>query len=137
MSKKRGAATPAQKIPSVPSGKVVAQPKPTAVFNVRDLATFALLLWVTLAVYWPALQGGPLWDDDSHITRPELQSLHGLWRIWFDVGAAPQYYPLLHSAFWFEHQMWGDQALGYHLTNIVLHVIAAGLLFLIVNFLRK
>ena len=32
----------------------------------------------------------------------------GLWRIWTEVGATQQYYPLLHSAFWLEHRLWGD-----------------------------
>jgi tetratricopeptide (TPR) repeat protein len=60
--------------------------------------------------------------------------LHGLWRIWFDLGATQQYYPLLHSAFWVEHGLWGDAVLGYHLTNITLHTIAA---LLVVAIVRK
>ena len=54
----------------------------------------------TLLVYLPALRGGLLWDDDAHVTKPDLRSLHGLWRIWFELGATQQYYPLLHSAFY-------------------------------------
>jgi tetratricopeptide (TPR) repeat protein len=87
--------------------------------------TWALLVSVTLIAYLPALQGGLLWDDDQHVTSLELRPLHGLWRIWFDIGATQQYYPLLHSAFWMEHRMWGDAVLGYHLVNIVLHATAA------------
>jgi tetratricopeptide (TPR) repeat protein len=79
----------------------------------------------TLLAYLPALRGNLLWDDASHVTRPDLRSLHGLWRIWFDLGATQQYYPLLHSAFWFEHSMWGDAVTGYHLVNVALHAVAA------------
>src|SRR5215469_14589009 len=75
-----------------------------SLISARDAGIFLLLLCLTLATYWPAVEGGPVWDDENHLTRPELQSLHGLWRIWSDVRAVPQYYPLLHSAFWFEHQ---------------------------------
>ncbi|MGP8243945.1 MAG: hypothetical protein ACLQVN_05440 [Bryobacteraceae bacterium] len=57
------------------------------------IGTWALLFGATLIAYWPALRGGLLWDDDRHLTGPELQSLHGLWRIWFDIGATQQYYP--------------------------------------------
>jgi hypothetical protein len=81
--------------------------------------------------YFPALQGGLLWDDSSHITRPDLRSLHGLWRIWTDLTATQQYYPLLHSAFWIEHRIWGDAVLGYHLTNVALHATAACLVAMI------
>jgi protein O-mannosyl-transferase len=90
-----------------------------------DIVMAALLLGVTLAAYSPALNGGFVWDDDGHVTKPALQSLHGLGRIWFEVGATQQYYPMLHSAFWVEHRLWGDSVLGYHLTNVFLHVMAA------------
>jgi Flp pilus assembly protein TadD len=93
-------------------------------------------LWlfaVTLIAYLPAIDGKPVWDDDAHITRPALQSFTGLWRIWFHLGATQQYYPLLHSAFWFEHTLWGDAVLGYHLFNILLHATAAFLVVLIVR----
>jgi len=93
----------------------------------------ALILCVTFTAYFPALRGSLLWDDDGHITRPGLQSLHGLWRIWFDLGATQQYYPLLHTAFWIEHRIWGDAVLGYHLTNLVLHAVSACLVVMIVR----
>lgn len=84
-----------------------------------------LLFVLALIAYWPALGGGTIWDDDGHITRPDLQSLTGLMRIWFEPGATQQYYPLLHSAFWLEHHVWGDAAFGYHLINVLLHAGAA------------
>jgi protein O-mannosyl-transferase len=84
-----------------------------------------LLLVLTLLVYWPALNGAYVWDDDAHITKTALRSLDGLRRIWTEVGVTQQYYPLLHSAFWIEARLWGDVVLGYHLVNVVLHVIAA------------
>ncbi len=102
----------------------------TAAWPVRYrgwLLAIALLAAVLLA-YGPALHGGLLWDDDAHVTRPELRSWHGLWRIWFEVGATQQYYPLLHTAFWIQWQLWGEATLGYHVVNVVLHV-AAALLF--------
>jgi len=99
----------------------------------REVACCALLLCATLLVYWPALQGSPVWDDDAHITKPVLQSLHGLWRIWFDLGATQQYYPLLFSAFWLEHRLWGDAVLGYHLIEVILHTVSACLVVWIVR----
>ena len=93
------------------------------------LAVFAAVL----AAYWPALRGGLLWDDAGHVTPPALQSLDGLWRIWFSLGATQQYYPLLHSAFWIEHRLWGDAVLGYHLANLAEHALAACLVVLIVR----
>lgn len=102
----------------------------------KRIPAFALLCCVTLIAYLPALRGGLVWDDDGHVTRPALRSLDGLWRIWFDLGATQQYYPLLHSAFWIEHRLWGDAVLGYHLVNVSLHAAAACLVVAIVQRLR-
>src|SRR5262245_44687672 len=101
----------------------------------------ALLFAAGLAVavflaYLPAWNGGLLWDDQAHLTRPELRSWHGLWRIWFDLGATQQYYPVTHTAFWIQHRWWGDSTLGYHLVNIALHVTAALLVAAILRRLR-
>ena len=57
-------------------------------------------------------------DDADHVTARSLQSWHGLWRIWFDLGATQQYYPLLHTAFWVKHHLWGDAVLNYHLRQL-------------------
>ncbi len=93
-----------------------------------------ILIGATLLAYWPALPGGFVWDDDAHITAPELRTLTGLQRIWIEPGATQQYYPLLHSVFWVEHKFWGNAPLGYHVVNIALHITAA---FLVRRVLRR
>jgi tetratricopeptide (TPR) repeat protein len=93
----------------------------------------ALVLGLVLACYWPALNGGLIWDDAAHVTPPELRSWAGLGRIWAEVGATQQYYPVLHSAFWVEHRLWGDATLGYHLVNVLLHATACCLLALVLQ----
>ena len=94
---------------------------------------FAALLAAVLAAYWPSLGGEFLWDDDGHVTAPELQSWSGLARIWFEPGATQQYYPLLHSAFWLEHHLWGEAAPGYRLVNVLWHVTSAWLLIVLLR----
>ena len=88
-------------------------------------AVFALCLFATLVAYLPSLRGGFLWDDAGHVTNPELQTWSGLGRIWLEPGVTQQYYPLLHSAFWVEHRLWGDAALGYRLLNVLWHALSA------------
>jgi protein O-mannosyl-transferase len=92
-----------------------------------------LLLLVTLVAYLPALDGKFIWDDDGHVTTHSLRSLTGLWRIWTDPRATQQYYPLTHSAFWLEYRLWGLNPVGYHLVNVVLHVLGALLLWRILE----
>ena len=84
-----------------------------------------------MGVYQPAWHGGLLWDDGAHLTRAALRSTAGLWRIWFDLGATQQYYPVVHSAFWTFQRLWGYDTLGYHLVNISLHATSAFLIAVI------
>ena len=93
------------------------------------LALFGLVL----VCYWPALSGALLWDDPAHVPRPELRSWSGLGRIWTDAHATQQYYPVLFSAFWVEHRLWGDATLGYHLVNVLLHAASSLLLALMLR----
>jgi tetratricopeptide (TPR) repeat protein len=96
---------------------------------------FALALFIVIfLVYAPAWNGQAIWDDDIHITRPDLRSLHGLARIWTEPSAAPQYYPLLHTLFWAEQKLWGDAVLPYHLITIYCHALLA---LLIVPIMRR
>src|SRR4051812_5826714 len=121
---------------SVPVARVAQQPAVGPRRQKRRWPSWMVgvaLLFATLAAYQPAWHGGLLWDDDKHVTSPELQPVHGLTRIWLDLGATQQYYPLTHSAFWVEHRVWGDATLPYHLVNIGLHVLSAFLLLVILR----
>jgi tetratricopeptide (TPR) repeat protein len=95
-----------------------------------------LILLATLVAYLPALRGAVLWDDDANLTKPELQSAAGLYQIWAVPGATQQYYPLLHTAFWIEHKLWGDATIGYHLVNVFWHMLSVVLVYLILTQLK-
>jgi tetratricopeptide (TPR) repeat protein len=102
-----------------------------------------LLLWaglivlLTLLAYIPAMRGGYIWDDNAHITdNATLRSSDGLKRIWFQPEALPQYYPLVHTAFWVEYHLWQLHPFGYHLVNVLLHTFNAILLLLVLRYLR-
>ncbi len=102
----------------------------------RDCILWLILAAVTFIAYQPSWNGKPIWDDAGHITKPELRTLHGLGQIWLHPGATQQYYPVVHSVFWIEYHLWGEATPGYHLLNILLHLISAFLLVKILRFLR-
>ena len=106
----------------------------TLTLDLANLWRGVLLLLATIFSHWQAIGGGFIWDDDAHVTRVDLRSFEGLFLIWTKLGATQQYYPLLHSIFWFEHALWGDNATLYHIVNIVFHTVAV---FLLVFLLRK
>ena len=58
-----------------------------------------------------------------------LRSLGGLAQIWCHLTVTPQYYPLVHTSFWLEYHLWGLNPLGYHVVNVLLHTLAAILLW--------
>lgn len=89
-----------------------------------------LLIAATLLAYLPAWHAGFIWDDNDYvINNTTLRSLGGLWRIWFELRALPQYYPLVHSTFWVEYHLWGLNPAGFHAVNLALHATAAILLW--------
>lgn len=101
--------------------------------TVRDLGLCVGVFLLTLLVYWPAIHGEQLWDDPAHITAEGLSDWDGLGRIFFELGVAQEYYPILHGAFWVEYQLWGDSMTGYHLFNIFLHALDCCLLALVLR----
>jgi tetratricopeptide (TPR) repeat protein len=108
---------------------------------VKERAGFILpgvaLLVVTACAYLPVADCAFIWDDETYIERNEtLRSIDGLRRIWFDIGATPQYYPLVHTTFWLEYQGWGLNPAGYHVVNVLLHGLAAVLLWRVLSFLK-
>lgn len=108
-------------------------PQGNGVSRIPDFWRAALIFLLALAAYAPAYKAGFIWNDEDYVTKPVLRTLRGLWRVWFEIGATQQYYPALHSAFWFEHRLWGDAPLGYHLINVLLHAAAAWIFVLILR----
>jgi tetratricopeptide (TPR) repeat protein len=94
-----------------------------------------LLVAATVWVFWPALHGDWLWDDDLDITANAItRSPGGLWSIWFVPGSQFDYYPIKASVQWVQWHLWGADTLGYHLTNVILHLAGA---LLVWGLLRK
>ena len=92
---------------------------------------FGLLLVVTtLFAYAPAWHAGFIWDDDRYVTEnPMLTAPDGLQQIWFSAHRQSQYFPLIYTTFKFERALWGLKPVGYHLVNILVHGLNAGLVW--------
>jgi Flp pilus assembly protein TadD len=48
-----------------------------------------------------------------------------LWKAWFQPGSFMEYYPIEQTVQWFQWQLWGNETFGYHLTNVILHIVSA------------
>jgi tetratricopeptide (TPR) repeat protein len=108
-------------------------PAPAGTATVKTLGMGALVVCATILAYLPSFSGALIWNDSDYVTAPALRSLRGLALIWTKPGATQQYYPLLHSAFWVQHRLWGDNPLGYHVVTVMLHAAGAVLLALVLQ----
>lgn len=96
-----------------------------------------VLAAVTLAVYWPVTRHGFInFDDPPYITEnPNVQSgltWHGLaWA--FQIGYAAYWQPLTWISHMLDCQLFGLNAAGHHLVNILFHAANAVLLFLLLD----
>ena len=93
------------------------------------LVAIALLVVVS---YFPALQGGFVWDDVIFSEEPVIHSTEGLRSIWLspaDIENEGHYWPLVYTSFWLEHKLWGLNPVGYHAVNILLHLVNCLLLW--------
>ena len=90
----------------------------------RTSAKAAFLVALTGLAYLPALRNGFIWDDDAWLMHNRtLDGVTGLYRLWFDLLALQQYYPLTGTAFWIQYQLWGFHPFGYHAVNVALHAL--------------
>ncbi|HTV47422.1 MAG TPA: tetratricopeptide repeat protein [Phycisphaerae bacterium] len=103
-------------------------------YSGRQLLAALGLILLCFVVYWPLLHAGFIWDDGLWITEnPYVQHWSGLWHIWFSAQGAPQYYPLVTTAFLLEYKWFGLIPVGYHLVNIFLQSSNAILLWRILR----
>ena len=72
----------------------------------RTSTEAAFLVALTVLAYLPALYNGFIWDDDAWLMHNRtLEGVAGLYRLWFDLLALQQYYPITGTAFWIQYQL--------------------------------
>jgi tetratricopeptide (TPR) repeat protein len=117
---------------------------PTATASKQEDSPIEIPIWtgivaiiaLTVIAYWPALHAGFIWDDDQYVTgNALLNDVQGLWRIWIP-RQTPQYYPMVFTMFWIEHQLWGFDASKFHLVNVLLHAANALLVWRLARILK-
>lgn len=97
---------------------------------------------LALLVHYPGVWGEYTWDDDQWLTDNAAVQR---WETFFDLwipGKTPHFFPLVTTSFWIEHKLWGlgvvdaqgiGRGVGYHVTNLLLHMGASVILFAIVR----
>jgi tetratricopeptide (TPR) repeat protein len=114
---------------------VESSPTSKSSFGYQPWHLALILVIVTFVVYFPALRGGFVFDDELIIKNPLVHASDGLHRFWF-TKEAPDYYPLTWSLWWAEWRLWGTSAPGYHLVNVLLHAVNVILIWTILRRLK-
>jgi len=103
----------------------------------QKLIVYIVLIVVTFVVFWQVNQYDFVnFDDSVYVTEnSHIQSgitLDGF-RWAFSTRYADLWTPLVWLSFMFDYQLIGLNAGGYHLTNLILHIMSALLLFWLFN----
>ena len=89
------------------------------------LFQIATIVLAGLWIYSPAYHGDWLWDDDQAITaNPVTRGPWSFEKLWVAPPGA-DYFPLTGTVFWMEWHAFGMNPTGYHVVNIVLHILGA------------
>jgi protein O-mannosyl-transferase len=103
------------------------------VLSIPILTGLALIIAISFIVYRPSLTGGFILDDDKLLTENRLiTATDGLYQFWCTAKPA-DYWPVTNTSLWIEWRLWGSSPAGYHITNVILHIIASILIWIILR----
>lgn len=97
-----------------------------------------LLVSLGFVVRMPALQGQLLWDDqflarDNPFIKSPLLILEAFRHYLFLDSLSAHYRPVQNLSFTFDYLIWNTDTYGFHLTNVILHLLGGVMLFLLLR----
>jgi protein O-mannosyl-transferase len=101
--------------------------------RLRVMAGAAIIVLVVFLAYLPSINGGFVLDDNLFMAKNQLiRASDGLGKLWCTTDPV-DYWPLTYTAFWFEWRLWGENPAGYHVTNLILHIVETLLIWIILR----
>jgi tetratricopeptide (TPR) repeat protein len=115
----------AKRAKSKPAPKALPQSSGRSAFDLSFAAGAGLIVLATCLAYFPSLNGGFILDDDKLLTDNALiKATDGLYRFWFTTEPY-DYWPVFNTTLWLEWRLWGMNPTGYHVINLLLHIVEA------------
>lgn len=111
----------------------------------KNIIPFILLSIIIISIYFNTLNNSFVWDDEYLITNnifvksPRyIKNIFTTSLFHFHVLCQMNYYrPLQTISYLFDYHLWKLNPIGYHLTNIFIHVLNAILIYLLIDALFK
>jgi len=108
-------------MPASPHGRSDSRPRPRP----TELAQGLGLLGLALLLYGFDLNREFVFDDIPYIRDNAMLRQPGAFALFWTSGEAFNFYPLFWSLLRIQWLLWGEQPLGYHAVNLVLHTLNA------------
>lgn len=112
-------------------------------YRLQHLYSVVAIIILTAAIYANTLKNGFVYDDRALtiVSNPGIKDLHNLPKLlteeYFKISNEKTYRPVVTLTYFLDYAMFGLRPWGYHLTNILLHAINGGLLYLFLTLLFK
>ncbi|MGB5217875.1 MAG: tetratricopeptide repeat protein [Smithella sp.] len=106
----------------------------------KILIIYVLLAAMTLAVFWQVNQYGFVFDDVQYVTNNNYVKSGFTWEgiYWaFTNTTSNLWNPLIWLSLMFDYHLFGLNAGGYHMNNLILHILNSFLLFWLFNRITK
>lgn len=116
--------------------------------KLKNLTPYLLIALLVILVCWPSLSGDFIFDDNHLIkNNPYIQNLNNISSYLaqedgiIDKEKNPNlhtgfYRPLLNFTYFLDFKLWGMNAHGFRLTNVLLHLICSLLIFQMLLYLK-
>lgn len=104
-----------------------------------SLSAFCVVIFITILIYWPGLNGGYQFDDYANIVANdyldiEKPSLDALWQASWSTKAGPLKRPISMFSFALNTMTTGKNPFAMKLTNLTIHLLA-GVCLILISFL--
>jgi len=107
--------------------------------KIKPIYCYLIIIAVTYFVFNNSLQNGFVFDDESVVVNnPSIQNPDNVLKYFtgeegFHKVIGKYYRPIVSSSYLMDFSIWGMDPYGFHLTNIIIHIISCLLLFRILS----
>ena len=112
-------------------------------YNVKTKYCYIIIAIFTFALFYNTLENDFVFDDESVVqNNPALKNLSNIPKYFtaqegFHKVIGKYYRPVVSTTYTIDYALWGLSPKGFHLTNLLIHLIACLLLFAVLNEMFK